>query len=189
MITPRFASFSIAIMLAWNVQATVISYDVLDLGAGTWQYDYTVTNDTLSSPIEEFTIYFPLGLYSNLSSVDQPIDWSSIVVEPDPNLLPLPADGFFDSTTLAAAISTGATLSPFSVQFSWLGAGTPGTQSFDIVDPTTFSTLDSGITEPSVMSVPEPGSLNLAILGIAAMAVIYRQRKVTSHDNYLRIMS
>jgi hypothetical protein len=180
----RIVSLGVALMFAWTVQATVISYDVLNIGASTWQYNYTVTNDTLSSSIEEITIYSPLGLYSNLLSVGQPIDWNSIVAEPDPNL---PADGFFDSATVAAGIPPGSTLGQFSVQFSWLGAGSPSAQSFDIVDPTTFSTLDSGITQSSATPVPEPGSLSLAIMGIAAMAMVYRQRLDTCWNNKLRI--
>lgn len=167
-----------AVLLAWNVQASVISYALSQVGAGTWQYDYTVTNNSLPSPIEEVTIYFPGSLYSNLLSIDQPVNWNSFVAEPDPNL---PADGLFDSATGSAAISPGSTLGTFSVQFSWLGNGDPGSQLFDIVDPVNFSTLDSGSTVPRLLpptpGLPEPGSQSLAILGMVAMLVVAGKKK------------
>ncbi|MBN8518012.1 MAG: hypothetical protein J5X22_00320 [Candidatus Accumulibacter sp.] len=131
MLAKKLLGFSLAAILAWDVHATVITYETTNLGAGVWQYDYSVTNNTLLSPIEEITIYFPLGLYFDLLSVFEPLNWDNLVAQPDPSL---PADGFLDSLTLSAAILPGQTLAPFSVQFTWLGSGAPGSQSFEVVD-------------------------------------------------------
>ncbi len=173
MTAKKLLGFSLAAILAWDVNATVVTYEATNLGAGAWQYDYSVKNNTLLSPIEEITIYFPLGLYSDLLSVGQPLNWDSIVVQPD---FSLPADGFLDSLTLSAAILPAQTLAPFSVQFTWLGSGKPGSQSFEVVDPVSFTVLDSGTTATplSPPSVPEPGTMPLAILGVVALLQLSR---------------
>ena len=134
-----------------QVHASTIPYTVSSLGGNTWEYTYSVQNDTLSFPIEEFTVFFALGLFENLAVTDSPANWDSIVIEPDADL---PDDGFFDSLALVAGIPIGGGLGGFAVSFNYLGGGTPGSQSFDIVDPVTFVVLDSGTTV-----VPIPATL------------------------------
>ncbi len=145
-----------------------VSFTATDLGAGLWRYNYSVKNDTLFSPIEEFTISFPLGSYSDLLALGAPVGWDNVVVQPDPAL---PADGFFDSLSLTAGIAPGIALDGFSVQFSWLGTGAPGPQPYEIVDPVTFVVLDSGLTSAQTVSpgIPEPATLSLALLAIGAL--------------------
>ena len=58
----------------------------------------------------------------------------------------------------------------FAVQFTWLGAGTPGAQPFEIVDPDTFQTLESGST--TVVPLPATGWL----LGWATGLIAWRAR-------------
>lgn len=179
MIAKKLLGCSLAAVLAWDVNATVVTYETTSLGAGAWQYDYSVTNNTLLSPIEEVTIYFSLDLYSDLLSVGQPLNWGNVVVQPDPSV---PADGFLDSLTLSAAILPGQTLAPFSVQFTWLGSGAPGSQFFEVVDPVTFTAMDSGTTTvflPS-LSVSEPGTIPLAVLGFAVLLQLSRNRGLSN---------
>lgn len=179
MIAKKLLGCSLAAVLAWDVNATVVTYETTSLGAGAWQYDYSVTNNTLLSPIEEITIYFPLGLYSDLLSGSQPLNWDNIVVQPDPSL---PADGFLDSLTLSAAILPGQTLAPFSIEFTWLGSGAPGSQFFEVVHPASFTVLDSGTTTAFLPppSVPEPGTIPLAILGVAVLLHLSRHRGLSN---------
>jgi len=47
----------------------------------------------------------------------------------------------------------------FAVSFDWLGTGEPGAQFYEIIDPDTFETIDSGWT------VPEPGTICLLSFG------------------------
>ncbi|OEU64980.1 MAG: hypothetical protein BBJ57_09065 [Desulfobacterales bacterium PC51MH44] len=152
------------------VYATTILYDLTDLGGGVWEYDYSVTNDTLTSNIEEFTIFFEYGLYENLSVTSLLADWDEIAIDPA-LILGVPDDGFYDALAiLPAGIAPGTTVSGFSVSFDWLGSDTPwgASQSFDVVDPITFASLDSGGTAP----IPEPGTIVLVGTGLAGLAGI-----------------
>lgn len=160
-------------MFAYCVQATTITYTTQNLSGNTWQYSYTVTNDTLPQPIDEFTIYFGLFVYENLSVVGQaaPLDWDAIAVEPDPAL---PDDGFYDALALNLGIAPGTALGQFQITFDYLANGVPKEQFFEIVDPTSLAVLDSGFT---VAAVPLPaagwlmGSGLLGFLGFASRCV------------------
>lgn len=154
--------------------AVLIEYSVTGLGGSSYQYDYSVINDDLPV-VEEFTIFFDVGLYESLSSPAAPATWDPLVIQPDPGL---PDDGFYDALALGAPIGLGETLGGFSVVFDWLGAGTPGEQSFDIVDPFTFATLASGVTTPaSSSSVPTPGAF---VLMLVALGLLRATRSTSS---------
>jgi len=75
----------------------------------------------------------------------------------------LPDDGGYDAKVLVAGIAEGQTVGDFAVSFDWLGAGQPGSQAYDIIDPQTFETIDSGQT------IPEPATLLL--LGLGGLAL------------------
>lgn len=158
-----------------SASATTISYDANNIGGNTWEYSYTVENDTLSQDIEELTIFFEYGLYANLTVTSPVADWDELTVEPV-EILGSPQDGFYDALALVSGIAPGSSMGGFSLSFDWLGAGTPGGQYFESVDPLTFSAVDSGITTAAQsQSVPEPGTLLL--LGSGGLAFVgFRKR-------------
>lgn len=157
-----------AAVIFGTASATTVTYVPTDLGGSRWRYDYTITNDSLGTPLDEFTIFFAVGDFANLAVVEAPPGWDPLVVQPDADL---PDDGFFDALALDAGLAPGATLAGFAVSVDYLGAGTPGAQAFDVVDPATFATIDSGTTSP----VPLPGGAWLA--GAAALAGASRARR------------
>ena len=147
-------------------EGATVYFDSDDLGGNRWQYMYMVSNDGLTGAIEEFTIWFAFGSYEDLAiGVPGPAvsgQWDEIVFQPEPVLMD---DGAYDAKALDGGIEFGASVGGFVVSFDWLGDGEPGSQLFDVVDPGTLETLESGQT----VLIPEPGTLILLGLGAVVM--------------------
>jgi hypothetical protein len=155
----------------FGVPKTQIWYSTEDLGGGRWQYNYEVVNIGLTVPIQEFTIWFGYGLYEKLSVETPPVlppgGWDEIVIQPEPAL---GDDGAYDAKALGLGIEIGHTARPFGVSFDWLGDSLmPGPQFYEIIDPKTLQTIDSGMTQ----IIPEPATLLLLGLG----GLVLRRKK------------
>ena len=155
---------------ALGVGNTEIWYETIYLGPGLvsgerWQYTYDVTNkiDSLIPEIKEFTIWFDYGKYNKLTvtTPDIPAGWDQIVWDPEPVLKD---NGAYDAKTLGLGIGINTTVQDFVVTFDWLGAGQPGKQFYEIIDPDQgYITIDSGWT------VPEPATILL--LGLSGLVL------------------
>lgn len=145
--------------------STGISYETVEIGGGQWQYLYTVSNISLPVLIEEFSIYFDYGLYSNLSIAGSLTGWDQIIWQPEPVL---DDPGGYDALTLSSnsGIGIGQSVTGFGVNFTWLDQDTPGSQYYEIIDPLTFATIDSGYTVP----IPEPGTCSLVLSGLMLLS-------------------
>ncbi len=177
MLIKSFMILGLMVSLAQTVHATAITYNAVNLGGNQWEYMYTITNDTLATDINEFSILFAYGLYENIAVVNSPADWDVIAFDPD-LIFGNPDDGIVDALALASGLAPGSTLGGLTVSFNWLGSNAPGTQYFMIFDPSTYEVLDSGNTTPaSAAPVPEPTTLILigtGLLGIAGMRKKFR---------------
>jgi hypothetical protein len=152
--------------------ATLITFDAVSLGGDQYRYDYSVSNDDLAAPIEEFTIFFDPSLYATIGMTSAPAGWDPLVVQPDDILSD---DGFFDVLALGAGIAQGGSLSGFSAIFTFLGIGAPGAQAFDIVDPVTFDILANGVTVAvEAPEIPLPGAAVLMLSGLGGL--VFRAR-------------
>jgi hypothetical protein len=151
----------------FGVLLTEVRYQVDDLGSGQWQYTYDVTNINLTEGIKEFTIWFDYDLYANLAigTLDPPAgNWSEIVWQPEPVL---EDPGGYDALAKNLDIGVGEHVYGFVVSFDWLGEGLPDSQSYEIINPVTFETIDSGYT------IPEPSTTILMVLG----GIIFLKKK------------
>lgn len=163
-----FAGACLAGTMTFPAQATLITFDVTNIAGNIFEYTYTVQNGTFGVDIEEFTIYFDVNLFQNLSFAAASAGWDPLVVQPDAVLAD---DGFYDALALAVGIAPGDTLGGFSVRADFLGAGTPGAQPFEIFDPLTFALVDSGTTvRADAVAVAEPASMWIFALGFLAIA-------------------
>ena len=159
------AALALLAATAWaDAPSVSVEYAATPVGGDRWQYTYAIENGSLAGPIEEFTIWFGHATYANLAlaTPDPPAAaWSELVVQPDPLLSD---DGYYDALSLSGGIPIGGGVSGFAVTFDWLGAGEPGAQPFDIVDPDTFEPIYSGRT------VPEPAAAGvMAVLAAVAL--------------------
>jgi len=140
---------------------TDIGYAAENVGGIRWQYTYTVRNISLTSGIEEFTIWFDVEQYANLQIESAPTvqsEWSEVIWQPEPSLLD---DGGYDAIALTAPVAVGDLYSGFKLSFDWLQTGTPGPQAYEVIDPDTIRTVDSG----STILIPEPCGIILVLLG------------------------
>lgn len=154
---------------------TQIRYEAEELGAGRWRYTYEAANiglwiDGVPAAIQEFTIWFDQALYDSLViATPDPISnqWDEIVWQPEPALNDAGAYDAFASLS-QFRIDVGEAVFGFTVAFDWLGAGRPGRQYYEIIDPVTFETLDAGYT------IPEPTTALL--LGLGALTAFRKRR-------------
>jgi len=152
----------------FSAHASTITTESSNIFGNTWENTYTISNDTLATNIDEFTIFFDVNLYKNLALIAAPVNWDPLVIQPDPAL---PDDGFFDALALGTGIVPGDVLGGFIVQFDYLGAGYPrNSQLFDIIDPLTFAVVSSGTTV--VTGIPLPAAIWLFGTGIFSLAGI-----------------
>ena len=159
---------SIVVCLITGItEATIIEYQLTDLGSGQWEYSYLVENDTLTEPIEGFTIWFAdeADQYQIVSSTPVQLDWDETM------LLDVVGRGDgYDLLARGEGILPSQEAGGFAVQFDWTGLDEPGTQYYEILDPDTYAVIDFGYT------VPEPTMIGLMGLGFAGLV---RKRKTS----------
>ncbi len=151
---------------------TRMTYSVEEIGGGRWAYTYMIENITLDESIEEFTVWFPLGQYDNLvpeSPAEIVQDWNELFW--NPNII-LNEDGGYDVLANSVVLEAGQSVEGFRVSFDWIGVGIPGSQHYEIIDPVTFETIESGFTV-----IPEPMSMGLWVMVFSGLYVRRVSRK------------
>jgi hypothetical protein len=161
-----------------TTQAATITYTATDLvdnlpGQDVWQYRYTANGSFVA--FGGFDVFFDASLYSLLQDPAPAVnnDWSINITQPIPAL---PAAGIYTATAFS---STPSLANEFTLNFVWLGAGRPGSQSFDVFDDT-FLIIDQGSTSlpRGNTPVPEPASLFLIASSLLLLRLVRKLKAI-----------
>ena len=175
----RLLSFALyAGIVAGSLSAATVGYTVQPLGGNLYRYLYNVTGAPLQLN-QALDIVFEVLQYSSLTNgVASPgTGLSLLFFSPNPGL---PSPG---SYSLLATVNNPSMIGTFSIDFTFLGVGTPGSQAFridqyDSQGNNILNNVTSGQT--SVLNaVPEPGTMMMGLVGVA-LAYAARSRKRTA---------
>lgn len=181
---PVAAAAALALPLSAGA-AVSIDVQISQVAGSIWRYEYILSGDSFQAPPTApgphgFSLYFDYTRYSGLANESTTnASWDLFVEQPDGSFF---LDGLFDALAASSPAGTGA---PFSIDFEWLGAGTPtGVQAFDYytcadVACAGFSDVQSGTTAP-VATTPLPGSLALIAAGLLGLGL--RQARRTKNQ-------
>jgi len=149
--------------------APVITYEAIDLadtGSGDlWRYDYSIEGFTVNDYID---IIFDYSLYE-FDLFASPIASSGVsafLTPPDSTIF---IDGLLQISP--AFSGTPSSIETVSIEFTWLGSGTPGSQAVDLYDFSSIGNfLVEGQTSPAQAAVPEPPLILLLATGCLLLA-------------------
>lgn len=166
-----FASSFLVILcsLTTPAHAASVQYNLVALGSNDYRYVYSITNDgSLGSGValQLFDVLFDPTQYLESSltiTTPSPLsgNWDQLILA---SSLGVPAA--YDALALAGGIADGTTVAGFAVDFTWIGSGAPGSQPFEIYNPSTFALLGQGVT---ASPVPVPAALWLFCSGLGTL--------------------
>lgn len=170
---------AVSCWMAATASAATIQFTVTPLASpGQFRYTYTVSGITFQQN-QDFDIQFPAALYTGLTNAMVGAGFDSIVLQPNN---PPGAGGDFIALAL---VNNPSLAGPFSIDFTYLGAGAPGAQDFTIdqydANGNFIRTDSSGVTSLAGGSaVPEPSAFFLSIIGLVAGGVCLAARRRSS---------
>lgn len=192
----RYFAYAVASLIALAAVAPSVAgpvgvgFELTSLAVpGRYEYRYTVTNVSLTTPVAWFSVDFDSALYEESSLLITSTglgNWSEQLLTSIPVFgVPAQYDAY---KTSGAPLGVGESEAGFAVEFTWLGAGTPGSQSFTVYDPATLNVLDVGLTTPvgapPPPPLPEPSSVALVLLALCGVAAASRRSRCRTaiHD-------
>lgn len=152
---------------AASATAATIQFTVTPLATpGQFRYVYTLSGVNFQANTD-FDIQFPGALYTGLTNPVVGAGFTAMVLQPNN-----PPGALGDFIGLAQ-VNNPSLSGPFSIDFTYLGTGTPGAQDFtiDVFDANgNFVRTDaSGVTTLAGGSaVPEPSTLAFSVIGLLA---------------------
>jgi hypothetical protein len=154
-------------LLGTNLIASTIEFQATRLGQNSYRYTYAVSDFTFGLN-QELDIRFDPTLYGTLSNGLAGSEFSVLLLQPNN------PPGTFGDYSALAQVQNPSLAVPFSVDFTFLGSGTPGSQPFLInqfdANGNFVLTLASGDTTLQETTVPEPAGLLLTGGGLLMCA-------------------
>jgi len=167
-------AFCLGFVAFTNARAAVLWVDYRQVAPVQWDVEFRLANNGSLPAVTGFTVYFPHTEFQAMSLSASPAAWDSLVIQPD---MVLQSPGFLDSVLLnpAQPLLPGQSQGGFVARLEYLGAAPPPMLTFEIVD-LEFNVLFSGTTS----LVPEPTTATILALGLVALGVRLRRRKLVA---------
>lgn len=126
------------------------------------------------APFSGWSLLYAPALFSNLV-VQSPVDgdWMASTADPD---AAAGLDGIVSFLALAAMTGPNT----FEVEFTWHGAGAPGSQAYELFDDA-FNVVGAGRTVAFSTAISEPGTATMLVLGTLLLARHARRRPRFRH--------
>lgn len=167
MFAKLFSAIVILVCLASPARAALITTNFSDLvgNQGTVDIQLSLGN---SEVVEGFQVFFSENLFSNLSVVNSPVGWDSLI------LSSVQGPSIFDSFNFLGLEKGVAKLS-----FTYLGQTPIQELNYEFYNGN-FDVTGSGVAANVKTPVPESSGLMLVLLGLLAIAVKARTKHIVS---------
>lgn len=156
-----------AVCLAVSAPAATIQFTTTALpGPNQYRYNYAISGIAFNAN-QAVDLMFPAALYASLMNPVVGAGFTPLVLQPNN---PLGVAGDF---TILANTNNPSLAGPFSIDFTFLGAGQPGAQpyvidTFDANGNLISATASALTVVPGTAGVPEPTAFALCFIGLLA---------------------
>jgi hypothetical protein len=163
------------ILLAGQLTAGSVQYQVVDLGSNVFRYEFFPINLGLMQ-FQELDVQFDPTLFSSLSNGVANSDFRLVLLQPNS---PPGASGDYSALAL---VDNPSLAGPFSVDVRWLGSGVPGGLPFFVhqfdASGRILGTIDSGsLGAVGPVGAPEPASWLLGGSGLVIGGLLRMVRR------------
>lgn len=157
------------ILLAGQLSAGTVLFDVVNQGGNVYRYDFFPSGLGLLHN-QELDIRFDPALFGGLFNGVAGSDFKLSLLQPNN-----PVGAFGDYSALAL-VDNPSMAGPFSVDVTWLSAGTPGELPYIIHQFDSSGQRILGAIGSGTLAAPEPAGWFISVMGVAVIGVLRARR-------------